>query len=146
MTLPRRYAISFVGLVILLFFTTFFVVPIVWLLLAPTKTDGQLLQSSPFAIGSLSTLARTFHRVISYSGNSLLIWLKNSAIYSFGGTALAVGAAIPAGYGLALTHFVGRRTLLSITLGTTPTCPGYLGAKVTTLGKINSVRPFSTPD
>ena len=116
MALPRRYAISFVGLVILLFFTTFFVVPIVWLLLAPTKTDGQLLQSSPFAIGSLSTLARTFHRVISYSGNSLLIWLKNSAIYSFGGTALAVGAAIPAGYGLALTHFIGRRTLLSITL------------------------------
>ena len=90
--------------------------PIVWLFLAPTKTDGQLLQSSPFAIGSLSTLAHTFHRVITYSGDSMLIWLKNSAIYSFGGTALAVGAAIPAGYGLALTHFIGRRLLLSITL------------------------------
>ena len=46
----------------------------------------------------------------------MLTWLKNSAIYSFGGTALALLAAIPAGYGLALTQFIGRRTLLGITL------------------------------
>lgn len=116
MALPRQYAVRFVGLLILLFFTAFFFVPMIWLVLAPTKTDGQLLNSSAFAIGSLSTFAHTFHRVITYSGDSLLIWLKNSAIYSFGGTALALMAAVPAGYGLALTHFIGRKTLLSITL------------------------------
>ncbi len=116
MALPRRYATRFVALVILLFFTAFFFVPMIWLFLAPTKTDGQLLSESPFAFGSLSTLAHTFDRIVTYSGNSLLIWLKNSAIYSFGGTALAILAAIPAGYGLALTQFIGRRLLLSITL------------------------------
>jgi multiple sugar transport system permease protein len=116
MALPRRHAIRFVGLVILLFFAAFFFVPIIWLLLAPTKSDGQLLTESPFAFGSLSTLAHTFHRIVTYSGDSLLIWLKNSAIYSFGGTAVAVLAAIPAGYGLALTQFIGRRVLLAITL------------------------------
>jgi len=116
MALPRRHAVRFVGLVVLLFFTAFFVVPIIWLFLAPTKTDGQLLSQSPFALGSLSTLGHTFHRIVTYSGDSVLIWLKNSAIYSFGGTALAILAAIPAGYGLALTDFIGRRLLLSITL------------------------------
>jgi len=116
MMLPRRYALRFAALMTLLVFTAFFFVPMIWLLVAPTKTDGQLLNSSPFAIGSLSTFARTFHRVITYSGDSLLIWLKNSAIYSFGGTALALLAAIPAGYGLALTHFIGRRMLLVTTL------------------------------
>ncbi len=116
MTLPRRYVIQAVGLAVLLLFTVFFFIPIVWLFLAPTKTDGQLLTQSPFALGSLHTLTQTFHRVITYSGHSVLIWLKNSAIYSFGGTALAVVAAIPAGYGLALTQFIGRRLLLSITL------------------------------
>lgn len=116
MVLPRRYVLRFAGLMILLLFTAFFFVPMIWLLLAPTKTDGQLLKSSAFAIGSLSTFAHTFSRVIDYNGSSLLIWLKNSAIYSFGGTALALLAAIPAGYGLALTHFIGRRLLLSITL------------------------------
>ncbi len=114
--LSQRQVLRFVGLAVLLIFTAFFFVPIVWLFLAPTKTDGQLLTGSPFAFGSLSTLAHTVHRIVTYDGDSLLIWLKNSAIYSFGGTALAVLAAIPAGYGLALTHFIGRRTLLSITL------------------------------
>ena len=116
MALQRRHAMRFVGLVILLLFTAFFFVPIIWLFLAPTKTDGQLLTESPFAFGSLARSSHTFHRIITYDDDSLLIWLKNSAIYSFGGTALAIVAAIPAGYGLALTHFIGRRALLSITL------------------------------
>ncbi|HLW96037.1 MAG TPA: carbohydrate ABC transporter permease [Solirubrobacteraceae bacterium] len=116
MALPRQHAARFVGLLVLLLFTALFFVPMIWLFLAPTKTDGQLLTQSPFAFGSLSTLAHTFSRIVNYDGNSVLIWLKNSAIYSFGGTALAVVAAIPAGYGLALTNFIGRRALLSITL------------------------------
>lgn len=116
MTFPRRHALQLVGLGVLLLFAAFFFVPIVWLFLAPTKTDGQLLTHSPFAFGSFDTFGQTFHRIVTYGGHSLLIWLKNSAIYSVGGTALAVLAAIPAGYGLALTHFIGRRALLSITL------------------------------
>lgn len=116
MILPKRYVVRLCGLLILLVLTAFFIVPLGWLLLAPTKTDGQLLSHGPFAFGSFSTLAHTFHRVVTYSDNSLLIWLKNSAIYSLGGTLLAIIAAVPAGYGLALTHFIGRKTLLSITL------------------------------
>lgn len=116
MAFSRRHALQLVGLGVLLLFTAFFFVPIIWLFLAPTKTDGQLLTHSPFAFGSFGTLGQTFHRIVTYGGHSLLIWLKNSAIYSVGGTALAVLAAIPAGYGLALTHFIGRRALLSITL------------------------------
>lgn len=116
MAQSRRYAFQVAGFAVLLFFTVFFFVPIVWLFLAPTKTDGQLLTESPFAFGSFSTFVHTLHRIVTYSDYSLLIWLKNSAIYSFGGTALAVIAAIPAGYALALTHFIGRRVLLAITL------------------------------
>jgi len=116
MELSRRYATRVVVLVVLLFFTALFFVPIIWLLLAPTKTDGQLVTQSPFAFGSLSTLAHTFHRIVSYDDYSLLTWLKNSAVYSFGGTVLAILAAVPAGYGLALTHFIGRRLLLATTL------------------------------
>jgi multiple sugar transport system permease protein len=114
--LARRYAFVFLGLLVLLLFAAFFGVPILWLLLAPTKTDSQLAHESPFAFGSLATFGHTFHKVINYEGQLMLTWLKNSAIYSFGGTALALLAAIPAGYGLALTQFIGRRTLLGVTL------------------------------
>jgi multiple sugar transport system permease protein len=116
MTFSRRYVTKAVGWIVLLAFAAFFFVPIVWLLLAPTKTDHQLVSESPFAFGSLHTLASTFNTMVTWQGHSVLIWLKNSAIYSFGGLALALGAAIPAGYGLALTQFIGRRVLLAITL------------------------------
>ena len=114
--LPRRYAYRLIALAILLVFAAFFFVPMIWLILAPTKTDYQLVHESPFAFGSLGTFAHTFNRVINYQGQLMLIWLKNSAIYSVGGTALALAAAIPAGYGLALTQFIGRRALLATTL------------------------------
>ena len=114
--LARRYAYRFLALVILLAFVAFFGVPILWLLLAPTKTDYQLAHESAFAFGSFDTFGHTFSKVINYQGQLMLTWLKNSAIYSVGGTALALLAAIPAGYGLALTQFIGRRALLGITL------------------------------
>jgi multiple sugar transport system permease protein len=116
MAIPRRYALRFVRHIILLVFAAFFFVPIIWLFLAPTKTDNQLVHGSPFAFGSLSTFAQTFHTMITWQGDSVLIWLRNSAIYCFGGAALALVAAIPAGYGLALTQFIGRRALLGITM------------------------------
>ena len=45
-----------------------------------------------------------------------MTWLENSARYSVGGVLLALVCAVPAGYGLALTEFIGRRVLLTITL------------------------------
>jgi len=114
--LARRYVYRVIGLLVLLLFVAFFGVPLLWLLLAPTKTDFQLTHQSPFAFGSLGTFVHTFNRVMNYQGQLMLTWLKNSAIYSGGGTALALLAAIPAGYGLALTQFIGRRALLAITL------------------------------
>jgi multiple sugar transport system permease protein len=112
----RRYALRLLVLAILVAFAAFFFVPILWLFLAPTKTSQQLVDESPFAFGSLGNFAKTFQTMITWQGGSLLVWLKNSAIYCFGGTVIAVLAAIPAGYGLALTQFIGRRTLLWITL------------------------------
>ncbi len=112
----RRYTVRIIAILILLVFTVFFIGPVVWLLLAPTKTDSQIINQTPLAFGNFATFGRTFHDVITYEGNLVLTWVKNSAIYSFGGTALAILAAIPSGYGLALTHFIGRRALLAITL------------------------------
>ena len=113
--IARRHALRLLALAVLMLFAAFFFVPIIWLILAPTKTPGRL-DASPFAFGSLSNFAGAFHRMITFQGNGMLTWIKNSMIYSLGGTALALVAAIPAGYGLALTQFVGRRTLLWITL------------------------------
>ena len=112
----RHYAIRLLVLLTLVAFATFFLVPIIWLVLAPTKTSEQLVNESPFAFGSVGNFAHAFRTMITWQGDSLRIWLENSAIYCLSGTALAVLAAVPAGYGLAQTRFIGRRTLLWITL------------------------------
>jgi len=105
-----------VALIVLLAFTAFFFVPIIWVLLAPTKTDLQLTSQGPFSFGSLSQLADSWRALFGFQDGAMVGWLENSAIYSVAGVALALFAAVPAGYGLALTQFIGRKTLLLITL------------------------------
>ena len=106
--MTTRHVLRLLGLAVLLGFAAFFFVPIIWLLRAPSQHEG--------TIGSLSAFVRTFNTMITWQGHSLLIWMKNSAIYSFGGVAIALVLSIPAGYGLALTQFIGRRALLALTL------------------------------
>jgi multiple sugar transport system permease protein len=107
-----------VGLIVLLGFTAFFFVPVIWVLLATTKTDLQLTSSGPFSLGTIGHFAHAWKALFGFQSGAMVGWLENSAIYSFGGVAIAIVAAIPAGYGLALTRFIGRRTLLAITLVT----------------------------
>jgi multiple sugar transport system permease protein len=102
--------------IVLLAFTAFFVVPVIWLLFSPFKTDHQLVFENPFAFGTFANLAHAVHVMFTFEDYALLNWLKNSAIYSFGGIVIALICSIPAGYGLAHTQFFARRTLLGITL------------------------------
>jgi multiple sugar transport system permease protein len=112
----RRVTARLAWSVIMLAFSAFFVVPVVWLVLAPTKTDRQLVFRNPLAIGSYHNLVHAWSLVFDFQNHALLSWLENSAIYSIGGVVLALACAVPAGYGLALTQFIGRKVLLSITL------------------------------
>ena len=117
---PRRVTSGVTGRVIWLIviagFFIFFALPVVWLLLAPTKTDAQLVSQSPLSFGSWHGLRLAWDHVAAFEGGIIFTWLGNSAIYSFGALAITLVTAIPAGYGLALTEFIGRKTLLTITL------------------------------
>jgi multiple sugar transport system permease protein len=102
--------------IMMLAFTAFFVVPVLWVIIAPTKTDHQLIFWNPMALGSFHDFLKTWDEIYGFQNHELIEWLGNSARYSVGGVVLALGCAVPAGYGLALTQFIGRRVLLSITL------------------------------
>jgi multiple sugar transport system permease protein len=115
---PRQKGRSRTVLVwlILLAFGFFFVLPIVWLILAPTKTATELEHSFPFALGSLGEVGRAWQHLVAFQNGILLRWFGNSALYAFGGLALALVTSIPAGYGLSRMRFRGRKLLLTITL------------------------------
>ncbi|MEU7786227.1 carbohydrate ABC transporter permease [Amycolatopsis sp. NPDC049159] len=101
---------------ILVLFLVFFVLPLLWLVLAATKTDDQLVHGNPLSFGSWRALADNWSALTSFQDNAIFHWLGNSALYSFVALAITLGVAIPAGYALAMTEFRGRKTLLVATL------------------------------
>ncbi|MEV5752762.1 carbohydrate ABC transporter permease [Actinoallomurus sp. NPDC052308] len=113
---PRRRPPNPLRAMVLAAFLLFFVVPVLWLLLAATKTDEQLVHGDPLSFGSWSALRHNWDALTSYQGDAILLWLRNSALYSFLALAITLGVTIPAGYALAMTEFHGRRTLLVATL------------------------------
>jgi multiple sugar transport system permease protein len=102
--------------VLLTAFLIFFILPVLWLLLAATKTDPQLVNENPLAFGSWHALRHNWDALTSFQGDSILLWLRNSALYAFLALVITLVAGIPAGYALAMTEFRGRRALLVTTL------------------------------
>ncbi len=101
---------------ILIVFALFFVVPLVWLVLAPLKTDRQLLLEPPFALGDFSTLAANWSSLVAFQGGLIWTWIGNSAFYCLAALVITLVSSIPAGYALAFTEFRGRKALLVTTL------------------------------
>jgi multiple sugar transport system permease protein len=102
--------------IVLLVFAAFFILPIIWLLLAPTKTNTQLLLDGPFSFGSFDQLAANWNELFAFGSGVFATWIGNSAYYSFAALAITLVVSIPAGYALALIEFKGRRLLLVTTL------------------------------
>jgi multiple sugar transport system permease protein len=103
-------------LLILAAFAVFFVAPVIWLILAPTKSDHALVTASPFSFGSFHQVSLAWKHLDAFSDHIFRTWIGNSLLYAFSATAIVLATAIPAGYGLAFGTFPGRRVLLTLTL------------------------------
>jgi multiple sugar transport system permease protein len=111
-----RLAALGLRLMILAAFAIFFIAPILWLVLAPTKSDAALVTSAPFSFGSFDQFAIAWSHLDAFSDHIYRAWIGNSLLYAFSATAIVLATAIPAGYGLAFGRFAGRRVLLTLTL------------------------------
>jgi multiple sugar transport system permease protein len=105
-----------VRLAILLTFAVFFVAPVVWLLLAPTKSDEALITSSPFSFGDFHHVALAWRHLDAFSDHVFRRWIGNTLYYALSATAITLAVSVPAGYGLAIGRFPGRKLILSLTL------------------------------
>ena len=101
---------------VLALFAVFFMLPVLWLVLAATKTDDQLVHNNPLSFGSFHALRANWHALTGYQDDTIFQWLRNSAVYSFFALVITLAVAIPAGYAMAMTEFRGRRALLIGTL------------------------------
>ncbi|MDX3187313.1 carbohydrate ABC transporter permease [Streptomyces sp. MN03-5084-2B] len=97
-------------------FAAFFVVPLAWLILAPTKSDEALVGGDPLSFGSFDRLALAWQHLDAFSDHLYRTWIGNSLLYAVSATAIVLVTGIPAGYGLAFGRFPGRRLVLTLTL------------------------------
>jgi multiple sugar transport system permease protein len=105
-----------VRMAILLTFAIFFVTPVLWLVLAPTKTDKALLTSNPISFGNLHQVGLAWKHLNAFSDHIFRRWIENTLYYALSATAITLVVGVPAGYGLALGSFPGRKLVLSLTL------------------------------
>ncbi|MEU9834720.1 carbohydrate ABC transporter permease [Streptosporangium sp. NPDC048047] len=102
--------------VVVAVFVLFFAIPIVWLLLATTKSARGLIVGNPFRPGGLGDLAANWDQLFGFQDGAVTAWVGNSALYALGALVITLVASIPAGYAMALTEFRFRRLLLVLTL------------------------------
>lgn len=93
--------------VILILGALYCLVPVLWVLIASTKSNSELFTTFTFAPGGslLDNLADLF----AYQGGQFGVWALNSLIYAGGGAVLSTLVSAMAGYALAKYDFPGRQ-------------------------------------
>ena len=94
----------------------FYMIPIIWLIMAAFRDEAGLLSSGPFSFGSFANFSETWTDLTTFDAFPVGRWAMNSAIYSIGGVTLSLVAVLPAGFILATYDFAFRKTILVLTL------------------------------
>ncbi len=105
-----------VAMVFLVIMTVYFLLPVLWLIIASTKTQGDLANTFGLWFSHVH-LASNLHALVSEQNGIYLRWLLNSVLYAGLGAAVGTLLAAMAGYGLAKYAFPGREVVFSAILG-----------------------------
>lgn len=106
------FAHSIMVLGLLYFFT-----PLLWLMLAATKTNGGLFNSFGFWLAQPFNLFQNISDVFSRDNGVYVLWLRNTAIYACTSAVLSTLIAAFAGYAFAVYEFRGRNVIFAIVIG-----------------------------
>lgn len=112
----QRRTGTFLPTLFMAVFFVYFVLPLVWLIISSTKSNGVLFSSFGYWFAHPFNLFHNIHDVFTFNNGVFARWMANSAIYaivSAGGAALLAAFA---GYGFAKYEFAGKRLLFGIIL------------------------------
>jgi multiple sugar transport system permease protein len=109
--LPRASA-----MLVMAVFTVYFLLPIWWLLVASTKTRGDVLGTNPLWFADLH-IVENVRDVLTYRDGLFGQWMANSLLYAGVGSLVATLLAAMCGYALAKYTFRGREAIFNVVLG-----------------------------
>lgn len=114
---PRESIVSRgVAMLIMVIFTLYFLIPIWWLLVASTKSRGDLFTTNPLWFADFN-FWNNIVALLNYDGGVYVRWIVNSIGYAGVGALVATILAGMCGYALAKYRFRGREALFNVVLG-----------------------------
>jgi len=100
----------------LVFFAIVSVVPMVWLLLAPSKEDAEITTRNPLAFGSFGNYIKAWNNLQFFDNGVMLKWVVNSLWYTGAIVIIATVTASMAGFVLSASRIRFKRAFLVSTL------------------------------
>lgn len=100
----------------LILFAVISVIPMLWLLLAPSKEDADITNRHPLAFGSLSNYKKAWDNLQFFDNGVMFTWVVNSLWYTGAIVILATVTASMAGFVLSASTIKFKRAFLISTL------------------------------
>ena len=110
----RGSRINLIPTVILVIGALYCVLPVLWILIASTKTNTELFSTAPFVPSFHGGFVTNMRALFAYNHGIFARWALNSVIYAVGGAALSTIVCGCAGYALAKYRFPGSVWLFRI--------------------------------
>ncbi|MBF6673158.1 MULTISPECIES: carbohydrate ABC transporter permease [Glutamicibacter] len=92
-------------------------IPLIWLLINSTKSQGDLFSTFGLWFGSEFNFFENLARALSYDDGIFLRWLGNTLLYVAAGAGGATLLAVLGGYALAKFEFPGKKTVFAVVIG-----------------------------
>ena len=100
----------------LIFFAIISVIPMIWLLLAPSKEDAEITTRHPLAFGSFGNYIKAWNNLQFFDDGVMLQWVINSIWYTASIVIIATVTASMAGFVLSASRIRFKRAFLVSTL------------------------------
>ena len=100
--------------IVLVIGAVYTLVPVLWILVASTKTSSELFSTPTYLPAFTGGLWQNLHDLFTYRDGIFGRWALNSLIYAVGGGVLSTLIAAAAGYALGKYRFRGSTTLFRV--------------------------------
>ncbi|MDD7928751.1 carbohydrate ABC transporter permease [Microbacterium thalli] len=108
---------SLVLTIVMSLFILYTLLPLFWLLINATKTQGDLFTTFGLWFGDSFNLWNNIVETFTYRDGIFVRWLGNTLLYVVVGAGGATVLATMAGYGLAKYNFRGRKAVFAVIIG-----------------------------
>ncbi len=109
-----RSRVNWIPTLILMVGALYCVLPVVWIVIASTKTNSELFSTPPFEPTFHGGFVTNMRALFTYDNGIFFRWAINSVIYAVGGATLSTIVCGCAGYALGKYRFPGSVSLFRI--------------------------------